>query len=118
MTETNLSAQIATLNRAVEAAEAGFERGELSLEGVAETKRALDDIRLRLWGLLRAAGDEHPQTFQERFRIRRASELCDRLAGDLKLGTMSQEHAEWADLWIAANELSRAIETVRGRVGE
>jgi hypothetical protein len=102
----------------VEAAEAGFHRGELSLDGVAETKRALDDIRLRLWGLLKAAEDEHPETFQERFRIRRASALCDRLAGDLLLGTISKEHSDWADLWIAAKELTRVIQTVRGRVGD
>ena len=114
MSDGSLGEHLATLHRAVEATEERFSRGELAVGSVEETKRTLDDIRLRLWGLLKAAGDEDPQAFQERFRIRRAAELCDRLAADLRLGTMSPLHAEWSDLWIAAIELTRTIEGFRG----
>jgi hypothetical protein len=76
-------------------------------------KSALDDMRLRLWGLLSAAGGDDYKGFQERFRIRRATEMCRGLSGDLRAGAVSGRHTELSGLHDAAAELGKSIDQAR-----
>jgi len=75
----------------------------------------LDDLRLRLWALLRAAHVEDPVAFEQGFRVRRATELCTRLTADLRNGVMNPQLTEFADLWIASVDLSQAIPAARNQ---
>jgi hypothetical protein len=108
MAEPSFADQLSTLNSTLRAIEVRIALGRAPVEGLEDFKSALDDMRLRLWGLLGATtGDKG---FQERFRIRRATEMCRGLGGDLKSGAVSGRHTELAGLRQAATELGTSIE--------
>jgi hypothetical protein len=110
MAEPSFADQIATLNSTLRAIEVRLALGRSAVEGLEEFKSALDDMRLRLWGLLGAAGGDDSRVFQERFRIRRAIEMCRGLGGDLRSGSVSGRHSELAGLREAAAELGQSVE--------
>ena len=108
MAEPSFGEQISTLNSTLRAIEVRLALGRAPVEGLEDFKSALDDMRLRLWGLLGATVGE--KGFQERFRIRRATEMCRGLGGDLRSGAVSGRHAELTPLREAAGELVSSIE--------
>ncbi|HEV7366619.1 MAG TPA: hypothetical protein VGN76_12305 [Gemmatimonadales bacterium] len=110
MGEPNFANLIATLNSTLQNVEARLAGNHEPVEGLEDFKSALDDMRLRLWGLLSAAGADDFKGFQERFRIRRATEMCHGLSGDLGTGSLGRRHAELTGLREAALELSRSVE--------
>ena len=112
MAEPSFAEQMATEldprgNRGAPGPRAGAGRG------LEDFKSALDDMRLRLWGLLSAAGGSDSRGFQELFRIRRATEMCRALGDDLHSGSISGRHRELAGLGQAATELAEKIEQAR-----
>jgi hypothetical protein len=113
MAEASLIEQVAILDSTLTAIERTLAGAQAPVEGLEDFKSALDDMRLRLWGLLSAARGDDYQGFQERFRIRRATEMCRGLGGDLRDGSVSGRHAELAALQDAAGELGRCIEEAR-----
>ena len=110
MAEPKFADLIATLNSTLHNVEARLGGDYEPVEGLEDFKSALDDMRLRLWGLLSAAGAEDFKGFQERFRIRRATEMCRGLSGDLGTGALGRHHPELTGLREAALELSRSVE--------
>lgn len=113
MAEPSLIEQAGLLNSTLTAIEGRLAGGQLPVEGLEDFKSALDDMRLRLWGLLSSAGDDDYKGFQERFRIRRATEMCRGLSGDLRVGGMSGRHAELTGLHDAAAQLAKSIDQAR-----
>jgi hypothetical protein len=113
MTEPSLVEQVAILNSTLTAIEGRLARGQAPVEELEDFKSAVDDMRLRLWGLLSAAKGDDYRGFQERFRIRRATEMCRGLSGDLRGGSVSGRHAELARLQDAAAELGKSIDQAR-----
>ena len=113
MAEPSLVEQVAVLNSTLTAIEGRLARGPAPVEGLEDFKSALDDMRLRLWGLLSAARGDDYRGFQERFRIRRATEMCRGLSGDLRGGGVSGRHAELPGLHAAAGELGKSIDQAR-----
>jgi hypothetical protein len=113
MAEPTLLEQVAILNATLKAIEGRLARGQVPVEGLEDFKSALDDMRLRLWGLLSAAGGDDYRGFQERFRIRRATEMCRGLSGDLRVGSVSGRHAELSGLHDVAAELGKSIDLAR-----
>jgi hypothetical protein len=110
MADPSFADQMASLNSILRAIEARLALGRPPIEGLEEFRIVLDDMRLRLWGLLSVAGADDYQSFQERFRIRRAIELCRGLSGDLKGGAVSGRHPELAGLKDATTELKQSID--------
>lgn len=110
MAEPSFGDQMATLNSTLSAIEVRLALGRAPVEGLEDFKSALDDMRLRLWGLLSAAGGADSRGFQEQFRIRRATEMCRDLGSSLQAGSLSGRHRELTSLREAASELSRKIE--------
>lgn len=110
MAELNFADQMANLNSTLGAIEVRLALGRAPVEGLEDFKSSLDDMRLRLWGLLSAAGGADSKGFQEQFRIRRATELCRSLGSQLQAGAMSGRHRELTGLREAAVELGRKIE--------
>jgi hypothetical protein len=88
--------------------------GRPPIEEFEEFQSALDDMRNRLWGLLSTAGNDY-RSFQERFRVRRATELCRGLGADLRSGAVSGRHAELPQLQESAVELGDTIERARNQ---
>jgi hypothetical protein len=113
MAEPSLIEQVGLLNSTLTAIEGRLAGGQFPVEGLEDFKSALDDMRLRLWGLLSAAGGDDYRGFQERFRIRRATEMCRGLSGDLRVGDVSGRHAELSGLHDAAAELGKSIDQAR-----
>jgi hypothetical protein len=85
----------------------GSPQSSLSLPKMEDLKSWLDDTRLQLWGKLQAATEENE--FPDRFRIRRAVELCQRLSADVSSGQLDRSRPELVELGTAAAELARSI---------
>jgi hypothetical protein len=110
MAEPSFAEQMASLNSTLSAIEVRLALGRAPVEGLEDFKSALDDMRLRLWGLLSAAGGSDARSFQELFRIRRATDMCRGLGSDLHAGSVSGRHRELTNLREAATELAQKIE--------
>jgi hypothetical protein len=115
MPEGGFAEQIATLNTTLQAIESRVASGEVTRDALTEFKSSVDDMRLRLWGLLSAGSANDYRAFQERFRLRRAKEICRGLESDLKNGVMSTRHEELPPLAEAAAALARSIEAAQPR---
>ena len=110
MSDPALLDQLTKLNLEVQGIEARFGQGQVSVTTLEAIKCALDEVRLRLWGLLKANSGETAEAFQHRFRLRRTTELCDRLAADLGTGALPKDHPDLPDMHKAAADLARATE--------
>lgn len=110
MAEPSFSDEMSTLNSTLRAIEVRLALGRAPVEGLEDFKSALDDMRLRLWGLLSAAGGSDSKVFQELFRIRRATEMNRGLGGELRAGSISGRHKELGALKDAASELVESVE--------
>jgi hypothetical protein len=115
MPEGGFAEQIATLNASLQAIESQVASGELTGDALTEFKSSVDDMRLRLWALLSAGTANDYRTFQERFRLRRAREICRGLEGDINNGVMSPRHEELPPLADAAAALAQSIEAAQPR---
>ena len=113
MTSPDVMEQLAALNAAIQTIPIQARTDRKSLERLEEVKQGLDDARLGLWARLQGAHSDDVRTFEERFRARRAVELCSRLTTDLRLGVVDPSHPEFADLWITALDLGKAIQDAR-----
>jgi hypothetical protein len=109
MAETSFAEQVSTFNTALTAIEAHIERGDVAREAVVDFKSSLDDLRLRLWSVLGAGSANDYRAFQERFRLRRAKEICRGLDDDLQVGALSPRHEELGPLGQAAGSLADRI---------
>ena len=111
----SLGDQMARLSSTLRVIEVRLALGRLPREELEEFRSVLDDMRVRLWSLLSAVNrDDYPR-FQERFRIRRATELCRGLSGDLRGGSVSGRDPDLPKLKQAALELEQTIEQARTR---
>jgi hypothetical protein len=113
MAEPSFEQQVATLKATLNAIEKRLAEGTAAVDGLEDFKSALDDVRLRLWGLLSAAGGDDYRGFQERFRIRRVTEMNRGLGADLRTAAVSGRHRELAGLREAVVELTQSIEQVQ-----
>jgi hypothetical protein len=92
-----------------------LEAGDVPPDGLPEFKSTVDEIRLRVWALLTAAGAEAPRATAERFRLRRTAELCRALAQELAAGQLDADHPEWGEVQQTASRLSAAVAEHAGR---
>jgi hypothetical protein len=109
MSHTALPDQVAALTVALQTLELRISRGELPKEVLAQFKSSVDDLRLRLWGMLNAGSPDDFRAFQERFRLRRAREICQGIESELESGIMSPRHEELQPLADAAAGLALRI---------
>jgi hypothetical protein len=103
------SAQVTTLNAMLDALDDPARREDSSTPGLAEFKSALDELRLRTWGLLSAAHADDPHAFQEQFRTHRGTEMCRSLSTDLRTGKLSSRQPDLPSLGAAAGDLATAV---------
>ena len=114
MAETTFADQVATFNAVLQAIETRVARGEVAREAVQDFKSSVDDLRLRLWSVLGTGSANDYRAFQERFRLRRAKEICRGLEDDLQAGALSPRHEELGPLGQAAGSLAGRIEALGG----
>jgi hypothetical protein len=114
MVETSFADQVATFNAVIDSIETRVARGEVPRDAVADFKSSVDELRLRLWGVLGADTATDYRAFQERFRLRRAKEICRGLDDDLKAGALGRIYEELRPLGQAAASLAGRIEAMAG----
>lgn len=107
------SARSAALNRMHLAVKELMEQlaavGSEEPEGLEDLKSAVDDVRLRLWGVLMAVNTPKDKGFGERFRLRRAGEILQGIMKDADAGRLSLTSKEAAELGVAAREMGRRV---------
>jgi hypothetical protein len=114
--ESGLAAHVSEMRDLVRSVEVQVARGDLPPDGVENHKIALDDIRLRLWAVLAAAGGITPEQRQaslQRFRLRRAIDICSGVAADLAGGRISRDHPELSTLREASTMVVENIDDGR-----
>jgi len=114
MSETSFADQIAKFHGILETIETRVAGGEVPREAVADLKSSVDDLRLRLWSVLGTGSANDYRAFQERFRLRRAKEICRGREDDLQAGALSPRHDELQPLGKAAGSLASRIEALAG----
>jgi hypothetical protein len=115
MDQLTLTDLLAALQAAIRGLEARSGTDAVSVKELERVKVTLDDIRLSLWMHLQRLHVDDVAGFEQKFRVRRAVELCSRLKADLDTHLLDAARPEFADLWIVANDLSRSIQTSRER---
>lgn len=115
MTDPGVSEELAGLNRMLQSIEGRLASGEVTRDGMHGFKTSIDEFRLRVWGLLSAGNADDATAFLERFRLRRAKDMCRALAADLDSGTLHSHAAELGELGAAAEHLARRIDEVQRR---
>ena len=112
MADKSFAEQVAAFNTVLQAIESQVASGAAGRDDVADFKSTVDDLRLRLWSLLGTGSANDYRVFQERFRLRRAKEICRGLEDDLQAGALSPRHEELGPLGLAAGSLAGRIETL------
>ena len=90
-------------------------RSQFAAEGIADLKREIDNMRLRIWAIMAAQAEQQPPGSLERFRLRRAIEICSTVADELERGEMAAGHPELDTLNELGPRLTRAIRSARAR---
>lgn len=96
---------VVTLRSSLKTIDEQLGSGALTPDRVEDIKSAIDDIRFRLWGVLTASDPAEYQAFRERFRLRRATEICHGLALDVSEQRLTPTHREVAELRSALQQL-------------
>jgi hypothetical protein len=115
MAET-LTARMAVMRDLVRDLEQRVANGEVPPEGLDNFKAAIDDIRLRLWALLVSAHDPSDRRGSiQRFRLRRAIDVCRTASKDLDSEQIELPAQELAELRVIADRLATQVEQKLGR---
>jgi hypothetical protein len=109
MTDPAFAGQLSALTAALASFESRIVTEDLPKEALTGLKSAVDDLRLRLWGVLSTGSADDYRAFQERFRLRRATEICNDIESELGTGLMNPRHEELRRLAEAASGLAQRI---------
>jgi hypothetical protein len=104
------SEQVTTISSTLRTLEQQVADGQRDAPGLEDLKSALDDLRLRAWGLLMATNESEYANFQERFRIRRTREICSSLSNDIRAGKFDRRNPELPSVAQAARDVAMAVE--------
>jgi hypothetical protein len=92
---------VRSIRATLQAIDGQLSRPGLPREAVEDVKRAVDDLRLRVWANMTASGATNPEAVLLRFRLRRAIDLCRQVDQELDgypLGTNQRELLELLEL--------------------
>lgn len=109
MADVELTKQVGNIKAVLESIEAQVARGRVPAETLGQIKSSVDEVRLRLWAIMSAASSGEYESFVQRFRLRRATEICRTLAEDIKAGKTGSDQAEHKALAEAARSLIAAL---------
>lgn len=112
MNPEDVKNRVANLSAALQAFEEGVAAEDVPLDVVSDFKATVDDLRLRLWGVLTARSQDDQLAFQHRFRLRRTREMCLQVDADLREGGVAVDHEELRRLAVAARNLAAAATEV------
>jgi len=110
MDPAEIRKQLASLTGAIETFETNLSSQHVPLEIISDFKSSIDDLRLRLWGLLTAGSIADREAFQHRFRLRRAGEMCLGMAAEIRHGGLRVDRQELDKLLVALRSLEEAAD--------
>jgi hypothetical protein len=108
MSDPGARARISAMRASLQTIEAQLVRGHVGDEGLEELKMGVDDLRLRIWAIMAAATAGDPGAL-ERFRVRRAIDVCGNISDEIASGSIDPSHPEVAELRSVAQHLLAAI---------
>jgi hypothetical protein len=110
MNWTDARSRIEGMIAALQTIEAQLTNGDIPTGGLDDLKGAVDDVRLRVWAIMAANREvaADPPAL-ERFRLRRAADVCASLAAELEDGRVQAHAREITMLREALNRLARAV---------
>lgn len=108
MSASNLQARLSAMQDTMRRIEQEVMAGSIPPEGMEDFKRAVDDARMRIWAVLTAANSEDPEGFMQRFRLRRAIEICRSVVRDVSEGVMREDYEELVELKRVTRQLAAA----------
>jgi hypothetical protein len=104
-----------TIRSTLQSIELRLHRADISPDGLADLKSAIDDARLRVWAALSAGRAADAEAVLLRFRLRRATEICSNVLRDLHTETLGQHQRELIELRDVTQLLAERISNlVRG----
>jgi hypothetical protein len=104
MPDPSARARISAMTASLQTIEAQLVRGQIGGEGLEDLKRGVDDLRLRIWAIM-AAATSGESGAMERFRIRRAIDVCSTIGDEIASGDIDARHPEVAELRVAVQHL-------------
>ncbi len=108
MSPNSPRAQISAMRASLQTIEAQLTRGDIGGEGLEDLKMGVDDLRLRIWAIMAAASSGESGAL-ERFRVRRAIDVCANIGDEIVSGAIDPGHPEIAELRDAAQRLATAL---------
>jgi len=109
MANDDIGKRIAYLKSALSLIEGEFEQGHAPPEGLDDLKVAVDGIRSNVWAVLSAAHADNYDQFVGRFRMRRGTEICERIISDIQKGTITARTPDVDRLDGALRALANAL---------
>ena len=98
MKQQTLDDHVRSMRASLQMIDLQLDRSKLSREGITDLKSEVDSVRLRIWSIMAAEMADEGTAGLERFRLRRAIEITDKLCADLERGAMATGHPELEQL--------------------
>jgi hypothetical protein len=115
MSEMSPSDHVRSMRASLQMLDLQVGRSVLSAAGIADLKREIDNVRLRIWAIMAAEAEHQGPGSLERFRLRRAIEITSTVTEELERGSMASEHAELDALEKLGPRFSLALRSARAR---
>ena len=113
MSELTVRDYVSSMRASLQMIDLQLDRSRISVEGIADLKAEVDNMRLRIWAIMASEQGKEGPVSLERFRLRRAIEITGKVAEDLEGGKMSGKHPELVRLRDLTHRLQQAIRTVQ-----
>ena len=107
--DDELSKRIAYLKSALNLVEAEFGEGRAPPDGLDDLRVAVDGIRSNVWALLSAQHADDYDRFVGRFRMRRGTDICERVVSNIERGTITDQTPEIARFHDVLRGLANAL---------
>ena len=109
MAQPDIAQRVQDLKNAWNSIEVELKREEIPPEGLVEFKAMVDSVRLSVWAILNGAQADDYRTFIGGFRLRRATDICRQILGDIESGALRPGTPGWGDFTGTVEELASAI---------
>lgn len=109
MAQPDIAQRVRDLKNALSSIEGELKGGNTLPEGLEEFKAVVDSVRLSVWAILSGAKADDYQAFISGFRLRRGSDICRQILGDIESGALRPENPDFGDFKGTVEELASAL---------
>ena len=109
MADTVLQQEIQELRSALATLQEHLGRGVTPHENLRDLQNAVDGLRASLWIVMKQHYDEGEPALLSKMRVRRATETCAEVLGDIEAGTVTTETSGFAVFHSTLQELAESF---------